>query len=140
MEFAQRRGLIEEVECRGRHDRVEGSVVERQLFGRATPPVDFARPGLGLFEHALGHVHTVNLGRMQVPLDAVSQNPCAASNIGYPRRLVVAQLRDHLVVRRAVDPLLQERQVVGRGRYAPEPRDDVVETATLRCLRHLVEV
>jgi hypothetical protein len=78
---------------------------------------------------------------MQIPLDAVGQDPCATGDIGYPRRLVVAQLRDHLVVRRSVDPLLQERQVVRRGRDAPEPRDDIVETATLRCLlRHLVEV
>jgi hypothetical protein len=72
--------------------------------------------------------------------DSVGQNACAASDIGYSRRLVVAQLRDHLVVRRAVDPPLQERQIVGRGSHTPEPRDDVIETSTLRCLRHLVEV
>ena len=94
-----------------------------------------------MVEHALGHVHAVDRGGMQVVFDPVSQNACAASDVDYPRRLVVAQLRDHLVVRRTVDPLLQERQVVGRGSHTPEPRDDVVETATLRCLlRHLVEV
>jgi hypothetical protein len=53
---------------------------------------------------------------------------------------VVAQLRDHLVVRRAVDPLLQKRRVVRRRGHTPEPGDEVVEAATLRRLGHLVEV
>ena len=77
---------------------------------------------------------------MQITLDAIGENTRATSDIGHPRRPVVAQLRDHLVVRRAVHPLLQQRQVVGRGRHTPEPRDNVVETTTLWCLRHLVEV
>ena len=116
------------------------AVVEGQLLGRAAPPLHHARSGAGLVEHALGHVHAVDRGWVQVALNPVSQNACAASDVDYPRRLVVAQLRDHLVVRRTVDPLLQERQVVGRGSHTPEPRDDVIETATLRRLRHLVEV
>ncbi len=140
MEFAQCRRLVEEVERRGRHDRVQCPVVEGQLLGRAPLPLHHARSGAGLIEHALGHVHAVDRGGMQVVFDPVSQDACAASDVDYPRRLVVAQLRDHLVVRRAVDPLLQERQVVGGGSHTPEPRDNVVETATLRCLRHLAEV
>jgi hypothetical protein len=77
---------------------------------------------------------------MQVALDPVGQNPCAAGDVSYACRGVRAQLRNDFVVRRPVYPLLQKRLVVGRRRETPEPRDGVVETAALRWCGHLIEV
>jgi hypothetical protein len=52
---------------------------------------------------------------MQFLLNPITENTCAARNISDLTGFVGTQLRDHLVVRRAIDVLLQERQVVGRG-------------------------
>jgi hypothetical protein len=53
---------------------------------------------------------------VQLALDSITENACAASDVSDPARLVDARLRDHLVVRRTVNPLLQSRQVVGGDR------------------------
>jgi len=90
MEFTQRRGLVEEVKRRRRHDRIQRPVVKRKLLGRAAQPLHIRRAGAGLVEHALGHVHAVDLRGMQVTFDSVSQNACATGDVSYARRGVRA--------------------------------------------------
>ena len=64
MEFPQRRRLVEEVKGRGRHDSIKRAVVEGQLLGGRAQEPHPVGPGAGLREHAVGHVHAIDLVRM----------------------------------------------------------------------------
>lgn len=133
MELPQRRGLVEEVKRGGGHDGVEGAVVERQLLGRCLQPADLRRSCPSLGEHAVGHVDAVYLIGMQVALNPVGKNPCAAGNIGDATGSPGSQLGDDLVLRRTIGQALKKSEVVGGCSHAPEPGYRGVEASALWC-------
>ncbi|SKV57284.1 Uncharacterised protein [Mycobacteroides abscessus subsp. massiliense] len=106
MELGEGGGLVKEVERRCGDHRIQCAVVERQLFGRRELPVDQRGTGLRLGEHPLGHVDPVHLLGLEFFLDACRQNAGTAGDIDNTLRLVLTQQGDHLVLCRAVHPLL----------------------------------
>ena len=132
MKLTKRGRLVEEVKRRRRHDRVQRAIVEWQMLGRPLAPLHLrrARPGLG--EHAVGHVDTVDLVGAQLFGNAVSENACAAGNIGHSARAAVRQRSDYFILRWPVHPLLKKWEIVQRRGDGPELCDRAIQSSARR--------
>jgi hypothetical protein len=112
VELTQRGRLVEEVKRRGRHDRVQRVILERQMFGRPVAPLHLRRARPGLAWYAVEHVDTVDLVGVQLFRHPVRENLCAAGDVGHPAREAGLKRSDNPILRRAIHPLLKKRQVV----------------------------